>query len=138
MYFLGYRWTGNRLGASVAGLVFAFNGLSLNLLMWPSHIATFSWMPWVVLTVEQGWLEGGRKIIVAAICGAFQMLAGGPETILLTWLLLSAVWVMRLRNTRMTLRKMASARSDRKLRGASRLSRLGGFDVHVEDPTPGV
>src|SRR5207248_497921 len=31
MYFLAHRWTGNRLGAAVAGLIFAFNGLSLNL-----------------------------------------------------------------------------------------------------------
>src|SRR5258706_9320788 len=96
MYFLGYRWTGNRLGASVAGLVFAFNGLSLNLLMWPSHIATFSWMPWVVLTVEQGWRSGGRKLVIAAACGALQMLAGGPETILLTWLFLTAIWVTQI------------------------------------------
>src|SRR5207249_1563763 len=95
MYFLGYRWTGNRLGASVAGLVFAFNGLSLNLLMWPSHIATFSWMPWVVLTVELAWRQGGRKIIIAAACGALQMLAGGPEAILLTWLLLATMWGMQ-------------------------------------------
>src|SRR6266404_2226711 len=95
MYFLGDRWTGNRLGASVAGLVFAFNGLSLNLLMWPSHIATFSWMPWVVLTVEWAWHKGGRKLFVAAACGALQMLAGGPQTILLTWLLLATMWGMQ-------------------------------------------
>jgi len=95
MFFLGYRWTGSRLGASVAGLVFAFNGLSLNLLMWPSHIATFSWMSWVVLTVEWAWHKGGRKLVIAAVCGALQMLAGGPETILLTWLLLAAMWGMQ-------------------------------------------
>src|SRR5215471_17518094 len=34
MYCLGNRWTENRLAAAVAGLVFAFNGLSLNMLMW--------------------------------------------------------------------------------------------------------
>ena len=96
MYFLAHRWTGNRLAASVAGLVFAFNGMSINLLMWPSHIATFSWVAWVVLTVERAWREGGRKVVVAAICGALQMLAGGPETILLTWLLLTAIWGMQL------------------------------------------
>ena len=61
MYFLAHRWTRNRLAASVAGVVFAFNGLSLNLLMWPSHAATFSWMPWVVLAVEGAWREGGLQ-----------------------------------------------------------------------------
>lgn len=96
MYFLAQRWTGNRLAAALAGVIFSFNGLTLNLLMWPSHIATVSWMPWVVLTVERGWREGGRRLIPAAIAGAFQMLAGGPETILFTWLILTALWVLQL------------------------------------------
>ena len=86
-YFLARRWTGNDSAAAIAGVIFAFNGLSLNLLMWPSHIATLSWMPWVVLAVERAWQRGGRCIVIAAMTGTFQMLAGGPETILLTWLL---------------------------------------------------
>src|ERR1017187_7951919 len=49
MFFLARRWTGNPFAAAFAGVAFAFNGLTLNLLMWPSHIATFSWMPWLVL-----------------------------------------------------------------------------------------
>ena len=96
MYCLAHRWTGNRLAAAVAGLIFAFNGLSLNLLMWPSHIATLNWMPWVVLTVERAWEEGGRKLVLAALVGALQMLAGGPETILFTWLILLALWASRM------------------------------------------
>ena len=40
MYFLAARWSGSRLGGALAGTIFAFNGLSLNFLMWPSHIAT--------------------------------------------------------------------------------------------------
>lgn len=96
MYQLARRWTGGNFAAAFAGVAFAFNGLTLNLLMWPSHIATFSWMPWVVLTVEAAWREGGRKIAIAALAGAMQMLAGGPETILLTWLLLSALWLQQL------------------------------------------
>jgi len=82
--------------AAFAGVAFSFNGLTLNLLMWPSHIATLSWMPWVVLAVESAWRKGGRKIFLAAMVGAMQMLAGGPETILLTWLLLLALWIQQL------------------------------------------
>ena len=96
MYRLAWRWSGNRLAAAVAGLVFAFNGLSLNLLMWPSHIATLSWMPWVVLCVERGWQQGARALVVAALAGAMQMLAGGPETIFFTWLILAALWGVQL------------------------------------------
>src|SRR5881628_858054 len=84
MYFLGRKWTGNRLGASVAGLAFALNGLTLNCLMWPNNIAALGWMPWVVLMTERAWVERGRRIASAALVGAMQMLSGAPEVILLT------------------------------------------------------
>jgi hypothetical protein len=93
MYWLARRWTGNNFAAAFAGTVFAFNGMTLNLLMWPSHTATWSWMPWVVLAVEGAWREGGRAIFIAAFCGTFQMLAGGPEIIFFTWLLLLVLWL---------------------------------------------
>ena len=95
MYFLARRWTGNNFAAAFAGVAFAFNGFTLNLIMWPSHIATFSWMPWVVLATELAWREGGRKIFLAAFAGAMQMLAGGPETILFTWLIVTALWLQQ-------------------------------------------
>ena len=95
MFFLARQLTNNSFAAAFAGVAFAFNGLTLNLLMWPSHIATLSWMPWVVLAVEMAWREGGRKIILAAFAGALQMLAGGPEIIFLTWILLLALWIQQ-------------------------------------------
>ena len=45
MYFLARKWTGSRLAASVAGLGFAFNGLTLNSLIWPAIMAALGWMP---------------------------------------------------------------------------------------------
>jgi hypothetical protein len=91
MYFLAARWSGSRLGGAVAGTIFAFNGLSLNFLMWPSHIATFALMPWVVWLAQEAWERGGRKIILAGLAAALQALAGGPETILFTWIFLFAL-----------------------------------------------
>jgi hypothetical protein len=96
MFFLARRWTGNPFAAAFAGTAFAFNGFTLNLLMWPSHIATFSWLPWVILALESAWRDGGKKIPLAAFVGAMQMLAGGPETIFLTWLLGSALWLQQI------------------------------------------
>lgn len=93
MFFLARRWTGNSLAAAFAGTVFAFNGMTLNLLVWPSHVATFGWMPWVVLAVEAAWRDGGRKLFLAAMAGAMQMLAGGPEIIFFTWILLTLLWL---------------------------------------------
>jgi Bacterial membrane protein YfhO len=96
MYFLARKWSGNDFAGAFAGTAFTFSGLTLNLLMWPSHTATWSWMPWVVLAVERAWREGGRAMFMAAICGALQMLAGGPEIIFFTWLVLLALWVQQL------------------------------------------
>ena len=95
MYFLARRWTGNSLAGAVAGTAFAYNGLTWTSLMWPNNIAALGWMPWVVLIVEQAWREGGRRIIVAALVGVMQMLAGAPEIILQTWLLLGVLWLVQ-------------------------------------------
>src|SRR2546425_419842 len=91
MYWLAWRWTASGLAASLAGVAFAFNGLTLNCLMWPNNIAALGWMPWVVLCVERGWQRGGRWLIAAAAVGAVQLLTGAPEIIFLTWLLLAAL-----------------------------------------------
>lgn len=98
MYFLARKWTGNNFSGAFAGTAFCFSGMTLNLLIWPSHTATWSWMPWVVLAVENAWREGGRKIFIGAICGAFQMLAGGPEIIFFTWLVLLVLWIQQFAN----------------------------------------
>ena len=93
MYCLAHRWTGNRMGAAVAGAAFAFNGLTWQGLMWPNLIAAWGWMPWVVLAVERGWREGGRWLILASLAGAMQMLSGGAEVILFTWVVIGALWL---------------------------------------------
>jgi hypothetical protein len=98
MYFLTARWTGSRAGAALAAVVFAFNGLTMNFLMWPSHLATFAWVPWVILLAEDAWAVGGQKLILAALAAAMEVLAGGPEEILVTWLILAALAIGRLRN----------------------------------------
>jgi len=93
MFFLTRRWTGNNFAAAVAGIVFAFNGLMLNSLMWPSTIPGLAWMPWVVWLVEKSWRDGGKALVIAAIVGALQMLSGAAEVIMLTWVLVGAIAV---------------------------------------------
>ena len=88
MYYLARQLTQQRLAAGLAGVVFGFNGLMLSFLMWPSHVATYSWLPWVVWLGQRGWREGGKTLVWATLAGAMQMLAGGPETIVVTWLIL--------------------------------------------------
>lgn len=94
MYFLAYRWTGNRLGACVAGTAYSCNGLMWHALMWTSNTAALGWMPWVVLLTERAWRDGGRRnVITAALAGTMQMLSGAPEPILLTWVVLGFLWL---------------------------------------------
>jgi hypothetical protein len=95
-YLLASQWTKNRLAAAIAGVAFVFNGMTLNCLMWTSNLACLAWMPWVILVVEQAWLIGGRRVVVAALVCTMQMLAGAPEIIVFTWLILFALWVGRM------------------------------------------
>ena len=87
MYLLACRWTACRLAASVAGVAYALNGLSLNCLMWPNNVAALGWMPLVLLSVERAWRTGGRHWVGAVVLGGVQMLTGAPEIILFTWLI---------------------------------------------------
>lgn len=85
MYLLAWRWTQNRLAASIAGVAFGLNGLLLNCLLWTSNLAALSWQPWVILAVTSAWQRGGgRRLAGAALAGAMQMLSGAPEIILFT------------------------------------------------------
>lgn len=94
MYLLARKWTDNCLAASVAGIAFAFSGLTLCSLMWPNNIAALAWMPWVVWQASESWSAAtgtGRRIVIAALVGAIQMLAGAPEIILFTWGIVGAL-----------------------------------------------
>ena len=102
MYFLARRWTENNFAAAVAGLLFVFNGFTLNCLMRPNNIAALGLMPWVVLLTQRAWQEGGRRVVLAALVGAAQMLAGAPEMILFTWLMTGALFITDLLTRQMT------------------------------------
>ena len=94
MYWLAFRWTQNRLAASVAGLAFGLNGLMLNSLMWTSNLAALSWQPWVILATERAWKDGRpRLVVMAAFAGAMQMLAGAPEIVVFTWVMTGILWL---------------------------------------------
>lgn len=94
MYALAWRWTRHRLGAAAAGAVFAFNGLTWHALIWPSILCALAWMPWVVGSVERACREGRRWVLAAALAAALQLLTGGVEVILLTWLVVGAWWLV--------------------------------------------
>jgi len=108
VFFLTRRWTGSATAGAVAGVVFAFNTLFINSLVWPHYCVAIGWMPWIVLAAERGLREGGRRVLWAVAAGAMQMLSGMPEIILLTWLLVTGMagWLL-LRGTAPPLRVLA-------------------------------
>jgi hypothetical protein len=63
-----------------------------------------------VWLVERGWQEGRRRMLVGTVAGALQMLAGGPETILFTWLVLSALWIIEITGRYVSKRQPEGAR----------------------------
>lgn len=96
MYYLAHRWSKNHFAACVAGTLFVFSGFTLNCAMWPNNIAALGLMPWVVWSVQRGWEKGGRQLLIGALVGALQMLAGAPEMILLTWSVLAGTLLVDL------------------------------------------
>ena len=106
MYFLAHRWTESRFPASLAGLSYVFNGITLSCLAWPNYTVALGWMPWVVLCVGRSWREGGRSIILAALVSALQLLSGVPELVILTWLLVGTLWIHELLQARVSKRTL--------------------------------
>lgn len=94
MFCLARDWTKNNFGSALAGVIFAFNGVMLSSVLWPSIVVGLGWMPWVVWLVRRAWRNGGCAITPAVFTGALQMLSGGVEVVLLTWVLLAALAVM--------------------------------------------
>ena len=93
MYLLARHWTKTNFAGALAGTIFVFNGIMFASFVWPNYLVTLGWMPFVVLLTERAWREGGRWTVGAALVSALQMLAGAPEVILITWLIVSALWL---------------------------------------------
>jgi hypothetical protein len=62
-------------------------------LLWPNYLVALGWMPWVLLTAERAWNEGGRAIVIAALVAGLQLLAGVPEIVVLTWIVTGTLWL---------------------------------------------
>ena len=93
IYRLAGRWVGHPFAAALAGTAFVFNGFTFSSLVWPNYLVALGWMPWVVLTVEAGWRQGGGRVVLAALVSGLQMLSGVPEIILLTWLVVATLFL---------------------------------------------
>ncbi|HEX4342743.1 MAG TPA: hypothetical protein VH255_05095, partial [Verrucomicrobiae bacterium] len=96
MYCLARRWGVSGFAASFAGFAYVFNGVSLTSFQWGNYLASYGWLPWVVLWVMEAWKSGGRWIILAVLASALQVLTATPELTLLSWLFLGLIWLSQL------------------------------------------
>lgn len=109
MFLLARRWCGQSWPAAIAGVAFTFNGITQAALAWPNYIAALSLFPWVVLTVERAWNPKDAAatfsnkspsslsaVFTASLFSAAQLLAGVPELCVFTWILVTALWLLRL------------------------------------------
>ena len=96
MFCLVRRWGVNGFPAAFAGFAYTFNGISLTSFQWGNYLASYGWLPWVVMWVMLAWKEGGRWIVLAAIASTLQVLTATPELTLLSWFFLGLVWLSQL------------------------------------------
>src|SRR5204863_1069964 len=93
MYLLVRRWTETDFAAALAGTIYVFNGIMFASFVWPNYLVTLGWMPFVVLLAERAWRESGRWVVGTSLVAALQMLAGAPELILFTWLIVGVLFL---------------------------------------------
>lgn len=91
MYWLVRREAGNDFAASVSGVAFVFSGAMFGCMIWSNYLVALGWMPWVVLWTREAWRNGGRKIVLAGFAATMQLLAGTPELVTFTWVILAGL-----------------------------------------------
>jgi hypothetical protein len=99
MYWLVKELTGNRLAGGLAGVTYCFSGFVLNAIMWPHYTVSLSWAPLVVLTARRTIQNGISGLVPAVLAGSMQMVAGPPEVIISTWLLVGCFFLADLKRT---------------------------------------
>lgn len=110
MYVLAYRITKNSIAATIAGVAYQFNGVTLNSLMWTNNIAALGWMPWVIAGVHFMLKSFSLKSLVFAIvlC-TIQILTGAPEIIGITWLIVLAIMLSEMIENKLNIYKICSS-----------------------------
>jgi hypothetical protein len=70
----------NRIGSMIAGISFAFGGYMIAHLGHTNRIAAAAWLPWVLLAIEELYLNARwRWVALGAVFVALQFFAGEPQ-----------------------------------------------------------
>ncbi len=91
VYALGRQYEISRLGSFLAAAAWMLSGPVLSLGNLWNHLAAAAWLPWVLLAAERALISSRPRH--AVLCGATlaaQILAGSPDVVVMTSLLLAA------------------------------------------------
>ena len=106
MHRLIFQQTSNHTSACIVGFSFAFSGIPLGLLGWPSFCAGFGWAPWVIAAL----LKTTRLIALPVILiASLQLLTGSPEIIICTWFIGFSYYAVLHRQFKIPLFNLAGA-----------------------------
>lgn len=87
----------NRIGAIVAGIVFAFGGFMVAHLGHTNMIGAAAWLGWILLAIEELYLSfRWRWVSLGALFIALQFLSGAPQITLYTMLVVSGYVIFSL------------------------------------------
>jgi len=89
-YLLLFMLSKNRLGAAVGAIIYTFNGLTMNCVMWQSTIAALGWAPWFISAIYLS-VTKSKPLWRAIVTGALQVLAGSPEITMATGVVTLAI-----------------------------------------------
>jgi len=90
LYYLCKAYGLAEKAAFLGATLFALSGMYLSSFEFYNHIAALAWMPWVLLVLNRVPRTGRFRLVAAAVLWALLILAGSPETIVLTVILAAA------------------------------------------------
>ena len=74
----------DRTPALIGASLFVFSGIYLSNFEFYNHVAAFAWMPWILLLAFSTSFSGMKKTAVLGLLWALQLLAGTPEAVVIT------------------------------------------------------
>ena len=88
---LGDRFRLSRAGSFLAAGLWIASGPFLSLGNAWNHLAAAAWIPWVLLAADTALASGGtRRVLVWGVAWAFQIVAGSPDVVVMTAVLVAA------------------------------------------------
>jgi hypothetical protein len=95
LYYLCRSYSLSEKAAFLGASLFAFSGMYLSSFEFYNHIAALAWTPWILLFLNREPRPGRSRLVPLVVFWTLLILAGSPETIVITALLAAAQSFLR-------------------------------------------